>query len=216
MSGPSGLVIHDPDVVLTDLALALLGAWLGWRLARSPRRGGMTTSGAVIMLALASAALWGATFHALFPARTATRAGFLAWIPVILSILATSATLLDLFFRVTTPRLPPLVRRAIVAAYAAAFAAVTLLVDASYRTIILFYAPAVVLFLVAATGQAVRTRSAGWTQIAVSLAISIVAAGVQQARLAIHPRYFDHNAVYHVLQGIALVLLYRGFRGSQG
>jgi hypothetical protein len=35
---------------------------------------------------------------------------------------------------------------------------------------------------------------------------------VQQARISLHPEHFDHNAVYHVLQGVALVLLYRGFR----
>ena len=29
--------------------------------------------------------------------------------------------------------------------------------------------------------------------------------------MSIHPEHFDHNAVYHVLQGVALVLLYRGF-----
>jgi hypothetical protein len=40
---------------------------------------------------------------------------------------------------------------------------------------------------------------------------SILAALLQQARVSIHPVYFNHNAVYHVVQGIALVLLYRGF-----
>jgi hypothetical protein len=42
--------------------------------------------------------------------------------------------------------------------------------------------------------------------------VSVAAAGLQQAGIGIHPAYFDHNAVYHVLQGIALVLLYLGFR----
>jgi hypothetical protein len=47
--------------------------------------------------------------------------------------------------------------------------------------------------------------------IATSLALSIVAAVTQQARIALHPVYFDHNAVYHVIQAIALVVLYFGF-----
>jgi hypothetical protein len=29
--------------------------------------------------------------------------------------------------------------------------------------------------------------------------------------VSIHPVYFNYNAVYHVVQGVALVLLYRGF-----
>jgi hypothetical protein len=99
LSAPAGFAIHDPDVVLTDLALALLGAYLGWRLGTAPGRGPMTGSGVVIMSALASAAFWGAMFHAFFPGGTATRSGFIAWIPVVLSILIVAAALLELGLR---------------------------------------------------------------------------------------------------------------------
>jgi hypothetical protein len=212
VSGPAGFAIHDPDVVLTDLALALLGATLGWRLWTGPGRGMMARSGVAIMSALASAAFWGAMFHAFFPAGTATSSGFMAWIPVVISIVVVAAALLELGLRVSTTRLPPRARHAIVAAYAACFAAVALLVDSSFSTIVRFYAPTLLLFLIVAAWQAVRTRSAGWTLIAVSFAISGLAAALQQARVSIHPEHFDRNALYHVLQGVALVLLYRGFR----
>jgi hypothetical protein len=210
MSGSAGFALHDPDVVLTDLALALLGAYLGWRLWMAPNRRAMTRTGVVIMGALASAAFWGAVFHAFFPAGTATSAGFMTWVPVVLSILVIAAALLELGLRVSTPRLPPPARHAIVATYAGVFAAVALLIDASFSTIVRFYAPIVFLFLIVAGRRAVRDRDAGWTLIAVSFAISVLAAGLQQARVSIH-EHFDHNAVYHVLQGVALVLLYRGF-----
>lgn len=217
MSGPAGFSIHDPDVVFTDLALALLGAYLGWRLWTAPNRGRMTRTGVVIMGALASAAFWGAMFHAFFPAGTATAAGFMAWVPVVLSILAVAAALLELGLRVSAPRLPPRARHAIVATYAASFAAVALLIDASFATIVRFYAPILFLFLIVAGRQAVRNRNAGWTLLAVSFAISLAAAALQQARVSIHSEHFDHNAVYHVLQGVALVLLYRGFlRAPEG
>jgi hypothetical protein len=203
--------IHDPDVVLTDLGLAVLGAWLAWRLARAPGSRTMARSGVLIMAALASAALWGAVFHAFFPAGTSTPAGFAAWMPVALSIAVIGAALLALALRVATPGVPASARRFIAAAYAVVFALTVLLVDESYRTIVCFYAPVVVLFLVVAARQALRTRSAGWTLIAVSFAVSLLAAAVQQARVSLHPEHFDHNAVYHVLQAVALVLLYRGF-----
>jgi hypothetical protein len=35
---------------------------------------------------------------------------------------------------------------------------------------------------------------------------------LQLAKVAVHPTYFNHNAVYHVVQGAALVLLDQGFR----
>jgi hypothetical protein len=206
------VAIHEPDVALTDVGLAVLAACLGLRLGMAPGRGTLTRAGAVLMGGLASAALWGAIFHAFFPAKTTTRAGFIAWIPVALSILVVAVTLLDLGLRLLAPRLPPPVRRSIAVAYALGFAAIVFLVDESFSTILRFYAPTLLLILIVAVRQAIRTRSAGWTLIAAGFAVSVGAALLQQAGVSIHPVYFNHNAVYHVLQGIALVLLYRGFR----
>ena len=35
---------------------------------------------------------------------------------------------------------------------------------------------------------------------------------LQQLRVGIHPVYFNHNALYHAIQGIALVMIYMGAR----
>jgi len=212
MSLPAGISIPKPDVVFTDLGLAILGAYLGWRLWTARGGGMLPRTGVVVVGGLASAAFWGAIFHAFFPANTATPSGFIVWIAVALSILVVAAALLELGLRILTPRLAPLLRRSIVVTYAVGFAAVVLFVDESFSTIVRFYAPALVFFLIVAVRQAIRTRNAGWRLIAVSFIISGAAALLQQANVSIHPVYFDHNAVYHVLQGIALVLLYRGFR----
>ncbi len=124
-----------------------------------------------------------------------------------LSIVAVATVLLDLGLGVATPRLARRARRSIVFVYAAAFAAVALLVDASFSTIVCFYVPTLVLFLIVAAWQAARTRGAGWTQIPAALGISVLAARLPQARVSIRPEHFDHNAVYHVLQAVALLLV---------
>jgi hypothetical protein len=102
--------------------------------------------------------------------------------------------------------------------YALSFAFVVLFVDESYGTIVRFYAPTLILFLIAAVRQATRTavERNSWWLLALAFGLSIVAALSQQARIAIHPVYFDHNALYHVLQGIALVMLFIGFRRVSG
>ena len=41
------------------------------------------------------------------------------------------------------------------------------------------------------------------------IALSVAGAVVQQARLSVHPRWFDFNDVYHVIQIAALWTLYR-------
>lgn len=202
------MTINDPDVVLTDLGLVALGGALAWRLSR--QSGGNTVAGVTIMAALSSAAFFGAVYHALFTS-TASRAGFITWIPVPLSILVVSSTLLSLGLQTAWPRLGSRTRKIIVFVYAAAFGLVAVFVDESYATIVRFYAPVLIFILIVAAWQWLRHRAGGWSMLTAALVISIAAAVLQQQRVAIHPVYFDHNALYHVLQGIGLVLLYVGF-----
>jgi len=204
--------IHEPDVALTDLGLAILGAYFSWRLAIDSARRALTRLAAVVMGGLASAALWGAIFHAFFPAKTATRAGFLAWALVALSIVVVASALLGLALWLLAPKIGAVVRGAVVAVYAIGFAYTVVMLDDSFTSIVRFYAPTLVLVLVAAAVQAIHTRSEGWALVAAGFALSIAAAVLQQAKVAVHPTYFNHNAVYHVVQGVALVFLYQGFR----
>ena len=207
-----GVAIHDPDVAFTDLGLAILGAYLGWRLWTTPGRSSLLMTGAILMGGLASAALWGGVFHAFFPAGTATLPGFLVWVPVALSIVVAASAMLELSLRLLLPRMQSRVRRSIVAAYAVAFAVVVLFVHESFSSIVSFYTPALILLLIAAAQQAIRGPDIGWTLVTIGLMLSAVAAMLQQAKVAVHPVYFDHNAVYHVVQGVALVFLYLGWR----
>lgn len=207
----SGITVHEPAVVLTDLGLAILGAWFARRLTGTASRGTLGRGPAVLMAGLASAAFWGAVFHGFFPGGTETLPGFIAWIPVSLSIVVAAAALLELALRLLVPALGERTRRRIVILYAAAFATIVLLVDESFGAIVRFYVPALLLFLIGATARAIR-EGGGWTSIALGLGLSGGAALLQQLRVALHPVYFDHNALYHVVQAGALVLLYSGFR----
>ena len=171
----------------------------------------MVRTGAVLMGGLASAAFWVAVFHAFFPANTTTLPGFIAWIPVSLSIVVASSAMLELALVTLAPRLSRTIRRAIVLVRAGV-RGVVLLVDESFTSIVRFYLPALLLLLLGAVVQAVRGRDRAWGLIAAGLLVSIAAAWFQQARVAIHPVYFDHNAVYHVVQCVALVFIYLGFR----
>jgi hypothetical protein len=190
--------------------LAVLGAWFAWRLGRRSQAGSLGRTGAVLMAALASAAFWGAIFHAFFPANTTTLPGRIAWIPVSLSIVVAAAALLELGLRVLASGLGPRIRHRIVGVYAVVFAGMAL-ADDSFGGIVRLYVPALLLFLIGATVRAVHSGG-GWILITLGLACSAGAAILQQAGVAVHPAYFDHNAVYHVVQAGALILLYLGFR----
>lgn len=197
--------IHDPDVVFTDIGLALLGGYFAWRLRRSP------SPGAILMAGLASAAFWGAVYHGFFPAGTATRSGFVVWLAVAFSVLVVACALLDMVMTLRGARLPPGARRAITTAYCLTFIAVMLFVDESFATIVWLYGPVLVVALASAAFEAARSGSRAWALVALGLALSVLAALAQRVGVGLHATYFDHNAVYHVIQAAALVLLYAGF-----
>jgi len=203
--------IHDPDVVLTDLALAVLGAYLGWRLWIMPGKKRLPRAGALLLGALASAAFWGAIFHALFQTERP---------PLRCTCLEPSRA----FDRrrcgnharpgpghsgaASGTGYPPVHRDHVCRELCCG----CLLLDRSFTSIVYFYVPALLLLLLAAARRAISGRSIGWTLVAAGLLMSVGAAVLQQARVAIHPVYFDHNAVYHAVQSIAILFLYVGWR----
>ena len=44
------------------------------------------------------------------------------------------------------------------------------------------------------------------------ICLMLFAAAAQQAKLGLHPQYFDHNALYHLLQAIALFMVFLAAR----
>ena len=73
--------------------------------------------------------------------------------------------------------------------------------------------PAAAFLLAGFLRAAVRER-ASWARLgACGLALSFAAAAIQQLRIALHPVYFNHNALYHLVQAVALALLFIAFRG---
>src|SRR6266496_3076235 len=102
--------------------------------------GGWSRRGAIVMLGLASAALWGAVFHAAFPAKTATAAGFVVWLLVAFSIAVVAGSLLDMaltiFFARLAPDVGPEVRRAFRWGYCLLFACILLFVGDSFSAVV--------------------------------------------------------------------------------
>jgi hypothetical protein len=75
------------------------------------------------------------------------------------------------------------------------------------------YLPAAV-FLLAGFLRAALHERVWWAGLgAWALALTFVAAAIQQLRVALHPVYFNHNAFYHLVQAVALALLFMACRG---
>jgi hypothetical protein len=202
----------EPDVTLTDYGLFAECAAFAWLIARRPSGAGTLRRWTVLFFVFtALAALFGGTVHGFFAAET-DGIGRALWK---LSMLAIGATALAgwavgarLLF--TSQVADRLVR--IAAGLTATYAGVILFVSDAFWIAVAGYLPAAALLFVGFLRSA-RRRLRWATQGAWGLALTFGAAAIQQFRIAIHPVYFNHNALYHLVQAVALALVFLACRG---
>ncbi len=75
----------------------------------------------------------------------------------------------------------------------------------AFYVAILAYLPSILFLLVAFFLK-------GSTKGVLALSIVLAASAIQYFQIALHPTYFNHNALYHLLQAIALAILFVAFR----
>jgi hypothetical protein len=95
----------------------------------------------------------------------------------------------------------------------AAYIAVVIFVSQAFTVAVVHYLPAAG-FLLFAFAYAWRRRPSRLLAAGIAgVALTFVAAAVQQGRIGLHPRYFNHNALYHLIQAFALLLIFLAARG---
>lgn len=205
-------MLTEPDVTLTDYGLALECAALASLLYRvGTRRPGLRCWFAVFFGSIGVAALAGGTVHGFFlDAGTVGQA--ILW-PT--SLLAVGFAALAAWSIGARMLFSPGVARGLSMAAAAEFAgycAVVLVVARTFVVAVVNYVPAATFLFIAFAVVYARERAGALLAAVAGLGLSFAAAGVQQGRLALHPVYFNHNALYHLIQAVALLLIFRGAR----
>jgi hypothetical protein len=205
----------EPTTTLTDYLLGALALVLGLRLAGLAPGSGEASRWlwAAGFLALALGAALGGTSHG-FGGRLAGPGRARLWTATLLVVIAGNALLAA---AIVTTALVGAGRRLLLAALAAQLVLFALAVvpRPAYRLVVVDSVVSLGL-VVAVTLWALFHGPAPWAPwVLAGACIAALAAVVQAFRLAPHPR-FNHNDLYHVLQGIALVALYRGALVSTG
>ena len=203
-------MIAEPDVALTDFALAIEAGCLGALLSR---RGAVTAARrwwTAFFWSVGTGALLGGVSHGFVPPPYGV-GGTVLWR---LTLLAIGAAALAAW-GAGAQALGGSAASEIVAAASvlfAAYAAIVLLVTDAFAVAIAHYAPAAVFLFGVLLRVWRRTRVPA--ALAGVLGLLVLAAGslAQWAGLAITPVHLTHNAVYHLFEMLALVLLYRAAR----
>lgn len=193
----------EPDIALTDFGLAVECSVFVWLLARRRNPSETIRFGFLLFFAgVGAAALLGGVLHG-FLAEAPARIADAAWLGILvcsgLSALACWAIGGKLLFGANGARRALLVGVLLFAFYLAA----VLFLFRDFRVVVVNSAAAS-LFLLAAF---VRRRLL-WC--AAGAGLMLAAGAVQEAGFDLHPVYLTHNALYHVVVGIALALIYRG------
>lgn len=89
---------------------------------------------------------------------------------------------------------------------------VVFFINYQFKIIILFYAPPMIVLALISLMKFFRDRNFAWIGVFVGVIFSFVAATIQYLQIGIHPVYFNFNALYHVIQGISLGIIFLSFR----
>lgn len=197
----------EPAVALTDLAISVECVALAW-LLRSGETGAARRWFVAFFGAVGAGALLGGLEHG-FVADKSSWAETALWVP---TLLALGVAGLAAWGVGASLALAPRPARVVVACAGALFGAYALgvvLGERRFGVAIAYYLPGVLFLAAAFWVRLRRTGERRWRAGLWGLGLTLASAVIQQAQIGIHPRYFDHNALYHLVQAVALALLFR-------
>lgn len=90
------------------------------------------------------------------------------------------------------------------------YALILLFVSQNFLITIINYVPPLIFLLIIVSRKYIQTQDYNFLLITLGIILSFVAAVFQQAQIGINPYYFNYNSTYHLLEGIALFLIYIG------
>lgn len=201
-----------PAVSLTDFALAIECAAFTVLLARAPATDVVLRRWFVVFFAsVAAASLLGGTMHGFFEYSTSPIRTVL-WVATLLSILVTSFVVWSIAALLQLERRASQYVRWFAVAQMMVLSIVVLFVTREFVIAIVAYLPAALFLFLAMILTYRRRRDPALASGVAGLALVFIGAAVQQSGVTLHPVYLDHNTLYHVIQGVALWLIYRAAR----
>ncbi len=200
--------MNEPDVTLTDYALGLECAFFAlWLLAYGQADHPLRVWFITFFVSIGLAAFTGGTVHGYF-ANGGTLGHTLLWLTTLIAIGVTAlsgwAIGAQLYFSET---IAAWITRGAVIVFTL-YCVVVLFATRDFLVAIVHYLPATIFLLIVYVLVYQRAQETAVLSGLLGLILTFIAAGVQQAQLSFHPVYLSHNALYHVLQAVALFLIY--------
>jgi hypothetical protein len=171
---------------------------------------------ALIFVCLCASSVTGGSYHGFFPGGTeGPGGGWAVWITTMLIIGVAASLAWILFFLLLGVERG---LRGVGVAGTAAFlvyAYVVVRIDHSFRVSAIASAAPVLALLVLMLVRAVRDGHRNAMVASAAIVLMLAAAVLQQLHVGLHPVWFNHNALYHVLEGIGFAGLFVALRAAR-
>jgi hypothetical protein len=196
----------DPDVVLSDYALTGLSFFLS-----SKMKGLKKDTQSLFFLFSGLSSFFGGTYHGFFPNKTQTFLGKAIWVVTLLCLaIAANCLWAHLLKRQSFPGRQKSFW--ILFFLTLAFGLHAFFMDHRFFWGILYYAFPLLVLAVQQLADYVRLRKVQSRMGLMAIGGLFIASILQQLKIGIHPHYFDHNALYHLVSFVSLILFYEFFR----
>jgi hypothetical protein len=198
------------DVALTDYLLFVEAGWFAYSLGYKHQRTKLTPWFVLMFTGFAAASFLGGTSHGFFNDPAMALYQPVWWLTMLAIGIASTGFAVAGGGMLSPTWLPT--ARILAVIVLISYAIITFRND-DFLMAIYFYVPATLLcfagFFAAHRKWPGQKIHHGMTGIATAWLASVL----QQAEISIHPVYFTHNALYHVILMLALYLIYRGSTG---
>ncbi len=201
------LKLNEPDVSLTNYGLAIECSLFAYILyQRRNRRPSLAPWFALFFFSTSVAAFAAGTTHGFFPAGTSGQR--VLWPMTMIAIGIAALTLWVIGARLLSSTARPRWLSILAVAMFCIYCIVVVFINQIFLIAILAYLPATFFLLGIFLVRYVRRQEPTMLVGALSLLLTFGGAYVQQAKIGLDPLYFNHNALYHLIQIVALSMFF--------
>lgn len=202
------------DVSLTDYGLAVESAWFAYRMAQVRTATSLSRAAFVtFFFSISVAATAGGTVHGFFLDESSV--GYRILWPFTLVVMGVTALSgIHIAAALQFSRSTAVYITKVALAAFLGYIGIVLFIRSDFLVAIFGYLPALIFLGEAFLLARLRRRRPAFLVGFLGICVMLLAAAAQQAKLGLSPRYFDHNALYHILQATALIMLFVAARES--
>lgn len=195
------ITLYEFDIAFSDLVIAVLAGYFFWKI----RWKGLWAR--LLFLWVVGSSFFGSVFHFFFPDKVGTMTGLVVWSSVALfiwvSIFGMGYFLLKEWWF--------LKYKWLLFSYCLMYGIYFISGNYGYSGIMAFYAPLIILLWIHAGSQLFIQKKGMYSLLLIAVIITLLAAVVHIYKIQIDPKYLSYNTVYHIVQAIGILYMYRFF-----